>query len=97
VHGLAAAVIGAFTSAGPGRGGGPALLFSGMFAAPGRPDWPHGVQEEDAPRFAVDRAAALRPGDEAGDPRAAEDEAVGEIIELFNRRLDSSIRGWLRP
>ena len=97
MHGLAAAVIGALTSAGPGRGGGPALLFSGMFTAPGRPDWPNGVQEEDAPHFAIDRVLILRPGDEAGDATAAEDEGVGEIIELFNRRLDSSIRGWLRP
>jgi hypothetical protein len=67
-----------------------------MFAAPGRPDWPNGVQEEDAPHFAVDRVLIVRPGDEAGDGGTAEGEAVGEIIEVFNRRLDSSIRGWLR-
>jgi hypothetical protein len=68
-----------------------------MFAAPGRPDWPSGIQEEDAPRFAVDRAVMLRSGDQTGDSAPAEDDATGEIIELFNRRLDSSIRGWLRP
>lgn len=62
-----------------------------MFAAPGRPDWPYGVQEEDAPRLAIEHAPALRPGgrDGPGDTgliEGAGDEA-GEIIELFNRRL----------
>jgi hypothetical protein len=32
----------------------------GLFADQGRDDWPHGVQEPDAPRFRVDRADRLR-------------------------------------
>ena len=99
MHGLASAVIGVFTAAGGGRGQGPALLFSGMFAGAARSDWPSGVQEADAPRFAVEHAASLRPG-EPPEPvdrpsATAEDEVAGEIIDLFNRPLDSSIRGWL--
>jgi hypothetical protein len=91
VQGLAAAVIGAFTSARGDRGGGPAQLFSGMFSPPGRPEWPSGVQEEDAPRFALQHAAALRPKgpDQAHDQDSIDSpgDEVGEIIELFNRRL----------
>jgi len=75
------------------------LLFSGMFAAPGRSDWPSGVQEADAPRFAVDHAASLRPGATSqpkDQPAPAEDQLAGDIVDLFNRPLDSSIRSWRR-
>jgi hypothetical protein len=40
---------------------GSALDFSGLFPAQGRSDWPTGVQEGDAPRFAVEHVDALRP------------------------------------
>lgn len=90
MSGLAAAVIEVIFAAGRG----PADLFAGLFQAQGGPDWPHGVQEADAPRFALEHAEALRPGSDA-DPGAADPAAAveprldGEIIELFNRRLPS--------
>lgn len=90
MHGLAAAVIGAFSATWGGRGG-PALLFSGMFASPDRPGWPAGVQEEDAPRYALEHASGLRSGsgDVAGERLSVDPDEpqVGEIIELFNRPL----------
>jgi hypothetical protein len=83
-------VIGALGATRGGRGG-PALLFSGMFTSPDRPDWPAGVQEEDAPRFALEHASALRSGtgDTFGDRPSidADEPQVGEIIELFDRPL----------
>jgi hypothetical protein len=94
VNGLAAAVVVVLSTPVGRRGDGPAGLLSGMFAAQGRPEWPHGVQEPDAPRFAVEHALELRPGH--GDriraqtvPDVDEDELAGEIIELFNRPLAS--------
>jgi hypothetical protein len=92
VNGLAAAVVVVLRTPGGRRGDGPAGLLSGLFAAQGRPDWPHGVQEPDAPRFAVEHALELRPGHDDRSrvtvgPGVDEDESVGEIIELFNRPL----------
>jgi hypothetical protein len=91
MNGPAAAVIGLITARGRSGGGGD-VAFAGLFPAQGRSDWPHGVQESDAPRFAVEHAAALRSAaDEplrvlkAGDH--AEDGPQGDIVDLFNRRL----------
>jgi hypothetical protein len=72
-----------------GRSGGTAdLPFAGLFPTQGRSDWPHGIQESDAPRFAVEHAAALRPGAECDmGMDDVEDGPVGDIVDLFNRRL----------
>ena len=67
------------------------MAFSGLFPAQGPPDWPHGVQEPDAPRFALEHVKALRPnGDGPGTLSSTEfvDEGrAGEIIDLFNRPI----------
>jgi hypothetical protein len=89
VNGAAAAVIGIITARGRSGGG---VAFAGLFPAQGRRDWPHGVQESDAPRFALEHAAALRPS-AAEALRVVkladdvEDGSQGEIVELFNRPL----------
>lgn len=71
-------------------------LFLGLFSQQGRPDWPHGVQEQDAPHFAVEHIDALRsvPLVGAETPRGAGivtvDDATDdgpEVIELYTRRL----------
>ena len=66
----------------------PQSAFGGMFAAQGGRDWPTGVQESDAPRFAVSHLDALRP--DAGVARSGddEDEPTPEVIDLGERRLD---------
>jgi hypothetical protein len=86
--GLAAALAGVISATGRG----PAVLFSGLFKSEGFAEWPHGVQEPDAPHFAVEHADSLRPRAEIG-PEAEgmtadiDADLDGEIIELFNRRL----------
>ena len=76
-----------------GRSGGAAdVAFAGLFPAQGRSDWPHGVQESDVPRFAVEHAASLRPGTDVAirDLEAGDDAEVrlqGDIVDLFNRPL----------
>jgi hypothetical protein len=74
-----------------------ALTLAGLFPAQGIRDWPTGVQEADAPRFAVDHLDGLRPPaashdgvaqqrfDDLGDP-------CPEIIELGSRRIDAPSR-----
>ena len=42
-------------------GAGSDTSLSGLFAQNDRRDWPRGVQEMDAPRFAVEHLDALRP------------------------------------
>jgi len=42
-----------------GAGTDPSL--TGLFPQSGARDWPHGVQETDVPRFAVEHLDALRP------------------------------------
>jgi hypothetical protein len=72
-----------------GRNGGSGdVPFAGLFPPQGRSDWPHGIQESDVPRFALEHAAALRPGAE-GDMGIddVEDGPVGDIVDLFNRPL----------
>ena len=73
-------------------GTGPQRIFEGLFAPPAGRDWPPGVQEGDAPRFAVAHLDGLRPGvpvtvgsvfdgDQIGPPTA-------ELFDLGSRRLD---------
>ena len=72
------------------------LALSGLVAPQGRPDWPHGIQEMDAPQFEVAHLDALRPGTPvlldgpaiggAADP----DEPQPEVVELFDRPLRGS-------
>jgi hypothetical protein len=83
--------------AGSWLGAGSHLPLAGLFPLQGRDDWPHGVQEGDAPHFAVEHADALRPGSPgAADERprnpasVAQDDAADpppEVVELYTRRL----------
>lgn len=81
---------GAYIGAGPRQS-----FFSGLFPAPGVRDWPNGVQEEDAPRFAVEHLDGLRHGHPvtvAATPIAADDPIDApraELIDLGSRRLDA--------
>ena len=43
-------------------GAGTTFSLQGLFARPAGRDWPRGVQETDAPRFAVSHLDSLRPG-----------------------------------
>jgi hypothetical protein len=43
-------------------GSGTESALGGIFATAGQPDWPHGVQEEDAPRFVFGAAAVQARG-----------------------------------
>ena len=42
-------------------GAGTEASLTGLFPQNGERDWPHGVQETDVPRFAVDHLDSLRP------------------------------------
>jgi len=42
-------------------GAGTDSSLTGLFPQNGAHDWPHGVQETDVPRFAVEHLDALRP------------------------------------
>ena len=42
-------------------GAGTDPFMTGLFPQNGRRDWPHGVQETDVPRFAVEHLDALGP------------------------------------
>ena len=57
-------------------------LLAGLFPPQGRQEWPTGVQEADAPRFAVAHLDGLR----AGGP---------DLVELFDRPLGSARGGAL--
>jgi hypothetical protein len=70
--------------AGTWLGTDPDTVFGGLFAAQGVRDWPSGVQEPDAPRFAVDHLDALQ---REGSGPYGEDEPTPELIELGERRL----------
>jgi hypothetical protein len=74
-----------------------ALALAGLFPAQGVRDWPTGVQEGDAPRFAVEHLDGLRPGAAAKDGVAQQriddlGDPCPEIIELGSRRLDAPQR-----
>jgi hypothetical protein len=79
--------------AGARLGAGSHTGLAGLFPAHAGRDWPTGVQEPDAPHFAVVHLDALRPGTPVlldgpaigGD--AQPDEPQPEVIELFDRPL----------
>ena len=78
--------------AGSHLGAGSVQAFAGLFAARDARDWPHGVQEGDAPRFAVWHLDELRPGQpEVIATSAADDDSVDgpptELLDLGSRRL----------
>jgi len=52
---LAGAIIGAGSDS----------VLTGLFPQNGAREWPHGVQETDVPRFAVEHLDALRPATSA--------------------------------
>lgn len=68
-------------------------LLAGLFPAHGARDWPTGVQEGDAPRFAVGHLDGLRPGqsdliEASWSPLdVAVDSSRLELVDLGNRRL----------
>lgn len=69
------------------------MALSGLWAPHGRTDWPHGVQEMDAPSFEVTHLDALQQGTPmvliaaAADGSAELEEPLPEMIELFDRSL----------
>ena len=74
-------------------GAGSRDVLAGLFPAHGVRDWPSGVQEGDAPRFAVGHLDGLRPGHSGlidANP-ARSDPSVDtnhpELIDLGSRRL----------
>ena len=83
-------------------GAGTTLSFQGLWGPSGVRDWPHGVQEGDAPRFAVTHLDDLRPGTQAAiEPIAADedgDEPRPEMVELEPRptALDEDARASVR-
>jgi hypothetical protein len=73
--------------AGMRLGAGSRDVIAGLFPAQGVRDWPTGVQEGEAPRFAIDHLDGLRPG--LGcliDPR---DTPRTELVDLGSRRLSA--------
>ena len=79
--------------AGARLGAGSHTGLAGLFPAHAGRDWPIGVQESDAPHFAVVHLDALQPGTPVlleGPPiggGAEPDEPQPEMIELFDRPL----------
>jgi hypothetical protein len=81
--------------AGARLGAGSPLGLTGLFPAQGRSDWPHGVQEGDVPRFALDHVAALRPEPPADVPwihELAHDEPAAPMVEIIEWRVRSLAR-----
>jgi hypothetical protein len=75
--------------AGARLGAGSHHALAGLFPARGVRDWPTGVQEGDAPRFAVFHLDALRPDTPVRLEVGATDDDEGtrpEMIELASRR-----------
>jgi hypothetical protein len=84
--------------AGARLGAGSHLALAGLFPPQGRSDWPRGVQEADAPRFALEHISALRaPPPELPSIREIDpDEAARpmlEPLELHVHRLIPERRG----
>ena len=78
--------------AGSRLGAGSHQAFAGLFAARGGRDWPTGIQEGDAPRFAVRHLDGLRPGSPAvittGVTTIDTDEAPrAELFDLGSRHI----------
>ena len=61
-------------------------LVGGLFPPPPVHDWPIGVQEPDAPRFAIAHLDALRAGLPPA-PEPSDPIQPAEIVELFERPL----------
>ncbi|MFL5674362.1 MAG: hypothetical protein ACJ779_05115 [Chloroflexota bacterium] len=79
--------------AGSRLGAGSHHALVGLFGGRGSRDWPTGVQEADAPRFAIGHLDGLRPGQPTlVAVSATEDERPGEpraeLIDLGCRRID---------
>ena len=91
--------LGFLLVAGARLGAGGQMALMGLFASHGVRDWPTGVQEADAPHFAVTHLDNLRPGhaaafewqtgdaDEPGEPGDAP-----ELIDLGSRPLGARPR-----
>jgi hypothetical protein len=73
--------------AGSWLGAGSPTILAGLFPPLAIRDWPIGVQEPDAPRFAVAHLDALRPGMTSAPDRPIQ---PAEIVELFERPLSTS-------
>jgi hypothetical protein len=79
--------------AGSRLGAGSPGALAGLFAPHGQRDWPTGVQEADAPRFAVRHLDDLRPGLPVviATSTTQVDETPGfpdaEVLDLGSRRL----------
>jgi hypothetical protein len=78
--------------AGSRLGAGSHQALAGLFASAGRRDWPTGIQEPDAPRFAVRHLDGLRPGQPAVIATSRPDDGVGgdppaELLDLGSRHL----------
>jgi hypothetical protein len=76
--------------AGARLGAGSHLSLAGLFPAHGVRDWPVGVQETDAPHFAVAHLDALRPasrGETRSTVAGGFEEPQPEIVELYVRSL----------
>jgi len=90
---LVAAGFASVIVAGAWLGAGTHQSLAGLFPAQAPRSWPHGVQEPDAPHFALDHAEALRPGTVGAWPVSpfdddAEPGPVPEIVELYDRSID---------
>ena len=77
--------FGFLIAAGMGLSAGSHLSLAGLFPVQAVRDWPHGVQEPDAPRFDVAHLDGLRP---AGTPVLDSDAELPQVVELGTRRLD---------
>jgi hypothetical protein len=84
--------IGFILFAGAHLGRGSTQAFTGLFAPQGVRDWPMGIQEADAPRFAVAHLDDLRPGQPEMIATSATDDDVdgppAEVFDLGSHRLD---------
>jgi len=78
------AAIGFVLIAGAKLGAGSPTILGGIFPSQAVRDWPVGVQEPDAPRFAVAHIDALRPG-LTPTPESADRTRPPEIVELYER------------
>jgi hypothetical protein len=86
--------FGFLVTAGIRPGADPHAVLLGLFAAHGVRDWPTGVQESDAPRFAVAHLDSLRPTGSTptdgprGETTDDRDDWAPELIDLGSRRFD---------
>lgn len=84
----ALAGFGLIIVAGARLGAGSHLSLAGLVPAHGQSDWPQGVQEPDAPRFAVAHADALRrDATPATADLPAQEFDTPEIIDVYERPL----------